>query len=451
MYCLPVSGLVEIPWDDLRARARKATEKSYSPYSHVRVGAAGVTDDGRLIEGSNVENASYGLTLCAECALVGDLARSGGGRLIAVSVVAGDGSADSAVRALPPASLRARGRRPAGRRGRRRRADHAGRAAAGRLRARRPRHAGHHVSLSAVDVISTKRDGGILSDEAINWFLDAYQRDEVAEEQMSALLMAIFFQRALRRRAEHLDRAHDRLGRAPRPVRTVAPDRRQALDRRRRRQGLDHPGATGGRVRRRGAPAVGSRPRSHRRHAGQARIDPGVARQPEQRRRPSPARGRRRGHLRGRGRARAHRPAPLRAARRDRDGRVHPPDLLVDHVQEDRRGHGRPGARRQGRARRLHEGPRERAGPGHDDGRARRASRCGDRGAADGHGQRRWGAPRATPWRSANPSRCCAAAGPRDVRELTLALARRCSTSSGWMPIPRPSWTTGRPTASTGA
>ena len=81
MYCLPVSGLVEIPWDDLRARARKATEKSYAPYSHVRVGAAGVTDDGRLIEGSNVENASYGLTLCAECALVGDLARSGGGRL----------------------------------------------------------------------------------------------------------------------------------------------------------------------------------------------------------------------------------------------------------------------------------------------------------------------------------------------------------------------------------
>ena len=49
------------------------------------------------------------------------------------------------------------------------------------------------MSLSAVDVISTKRDGGVLSDEAINWVLDAYQRDEVAEEQMSALLMAIFF------------------------------------------------------------------------------------------------------------------------------------------------------------------------------------------------------------------------------------------------------------------
>ncbi len=92
MYCLAVSGLVEIPWDELRARARAATEKSYAPYSHVLVGAAAITDDGRLIEGSNVENASYGLTLCAECALVGDLARTGGGRLVAVCVVAGDGA-----------------------------------------------------------------------------------------------------------------------------------------------------------------------------------------------------------------------------------------------------------------------------------------------------------------------------------------------------------------------
>lgn len=91
MYCLAVSGLVAIPWDDLRARARAATAKSYSPYSSVRVGAAALTSDGRVLEGSNVENASYGLTLCAECALVGDLARQGGGRLVAVSVVAGDG------------------------------------------------------------------------------------------------------------------------------------------------------------------------------------------------------------------------------------------------------------------------------------------------------------------------------------------------------------------------
>jgi cytidine deaminase len=56
----------------------------------VRVGAAGYTTDGRIVEGANVENASYGLTLCAECSLVSDLARQGGGRLAAVSIVAGD-------------------------------------------------------------------------------------------------------------------------------------------------------------------------------------------------------------------------------------------------------------------------------------------------------------------------------------------------------------------------
>jgi cytidine deaminase len=57
----------------------------------VRVGAAALTSLGTIIEGANVENASYGLTLCAECALLGDLVRSGGGQLVAVAVVAGDG------------------------------------------------------------------------------------------------------------------------------------------------------------------------------------------------------------------------------------------------------------------------------------------------------------------------------------------------------------------------
>ena len=75
----------------LRERAWAQTARSYSPYSTVRVGAAGLTDDGRVVEGSNVENASFGLTLCAECSLVSDLARQGGGRLVAVAVVAGDG------------------------------------------------------------------------------------------------------------------------------------------------------------------------------------------------------------------------------------------------------------------------------------------------------------------------------------------------------------------------
>lgn len=81
-----------IDWDALRDAARDAARDAYAPYSHLRVGAAGLTDDGRTVRGCNVENASYGLTLCAECGLVSSLHSSGGGRLIAVSVIAGDGA-----------------------------------------------------------------------------------------------------------------------------------------------------------------------------------------------------------------------------------------------------------------------------------------------------------------------------------------------------------------------
>jgi len=80
-----------IDWDELRAAAVAATQHAYVPYSHFRVGAAGLADDGRIVSGCNVENASYGLALCAECGLVSALAASGGGRLVAVVTVAGDG------------------------------------------------------------------------------------------------------------------------------------------------------------------------------------------------------------------------------------------------------------------------------------------------------------------------------------------------------------------------
>jgi cytidine deaminase len=80
-----------IDWPALRAAARLVSRHAYAPYSRLLVGAAGLTSDGRLITGCNVENASYGLTLCAECALVSGLQVSGGGQLVAVSVVAGDG------------------------------------------------------------------------------------------------------------------------------------------------------------------------------------------------------------------------------------------------------------------------------------------------------------------------------------------------------------------------
>jgi len=77
----------EINWDALREVAVEAMKKSYSPYSNFAVGAAAITTDGRVVSGCNIENASYGLTLCAECSLVSDLLRSGGGKLIAFTCV----------------------------------------------------------------------------------------------------------------------------------------------------------------------------------------------------------------------------------------------------------------------------------------------------------------------------------------------------------------------------
>ncbi len=80
-----------IDWEQLRLAATSGAAKAYAPYSGLKVGAAGLCEDGRVVRGCNVENASYGVTLCAECGLISDLVLSGGGRLIAVSVVAGDG------------------------------------------------------------------------------------------------------------------------------------------------------------------------------------------------------------------------------------------------------------------------------------------------------------------------------------------------------------------------
>jgi cytidine deaminase len=84
--------MAEINWDALRAAANQAMQKSYSPYSNFAVGAAALTDDGRIVSGCNVENASYGLALCAECSLVSDLFRTGGGKLVAFACVDAKGN-----------------------------------------------------------------------------------------------------------------------------------------------------------------------------------------------------------------------------------------------------------------------------------------------------------------------------------------------------------------------
>ncbi len=82
----------EVDWPVLRAAAREAMTHAYAPYSHFPVGAAALVDDGRVIVGCNVENASYGLGLCAECGVVSTLHATGGGRLVAVTCVGEDGS-----------------------------------------------------------------------------------------------------------------------------------------------------------------------------------------------------------------------------------------------------------------------------------------------------------------------------------------------------------------------
>jgi cytidine deaminase len=86
---------VGIDWPGLREAAAAAAARAYAPYSGLRVGAAGQTAAGQIVTGCNVENASYGLTLCAECGLVSALHASGTGdeppALVAVAVVAGDG------------------------------------------------------------------------------------------------------------------------------------------------------------------------------------------------------------------------------------------------------------------------------------------------------------------------------------------------------------------------
>ncbi|HEX3712381.1 MAG TPA: cytidine deaminase [Trebonia sp.] len=90
---------MNIDWPVLRTAAADAAARAYAPYSRLRVGAAGLTADGRVVAGCNVENASFGLTLCAECGLVSALhatsPEAGGAvppALVAVAVVAGDGA-----------------------------------------------------------------------------------------------------------------------------------------------------------------------------------------------------------------------------------------------------------------------------------------------------------------------------------------------------------------------
>ncbi|EUA19304.1 cytidine deaminase [Mycobacterium xenopi] len=80
-----------VDWNALRDNATQAAYRAYAPYSRLRVGAAALVDDGRVVTGCNVENVSYGLGLCAECGVVSALHSTGGGRLLALACVDASG------------------------------------------------------------------------------------------------------------------------------------------------------------------------------------------------------------------------------------------------------------------------------------------------------------------------------------------------------------------------
>ena len=229
-----------VDWAALRASARDAMSRAYAPYSGFPVGAAALADDGRTVTGCNVENAAFGVALCAECGLISSLHRLGrraahrvhlrrparrravpcgrcrqllwehggpellmetdrrrraaagrpasrtlSGRPTSNADAAAHGAAASAPSVLPcrpiaPATCRAApGAYPV------------------RVVNARPRFPAlcegdsSSMTMDVISVIRTKRDRGALTDEQIDWVIDAYTRGEVADEQMSALAMAI--------------------------------------------------------------------------------------------------------------------------------------------------------------------------------------------------------------------------------------------------------------------
>ncbi len=178
--------MTSVDWPGLRRNALEAMGRAYAPYSQFPVGAAALVDDGRVVVGCNVENASYGLTLCAECGLVSALHATGGGRLVAFACVDSHGSV------LMPCG-----------RCRQLLWEHGGpdllvdtvegteaddRTAAVAVR----RRGSQWLNRSTRSTSSAPSATGASSrDEQIDWVISAYTRGVVADEQMAALAMAV--------------------------------------------------------------------------------------------------------------------------------------------------------------------------------------------------------------------------------------------------------------------
>lgn len=91
----PASMSAAVDWEMLRGKAIESAAHAYAPYSKLRVGAAALTSDQRVLTGCNVENVSYGLGLCAECGVVSALYATGAGRksrLVALACVSAAGT-----------------------------------------------------------------------------------------------------------------------------------------------------------------------------------------------------------------------------------------------------------------------------------------------------------------------------------------------------------------------